>query len=103
MTLGNLHWRWRGSLGLWRLWHRPHVHCNCPVRFNHRFPNLGKNNLAIRPNQVIMAILDVRANDVHVKECLFDEIFHALLLLVRFHTTESRNLLPMFGKGGMGS
>lgn len=50
-----------------------------------------------------MAFLDMRANDLHVKECLSNEIFHALLLLVHIYTSEPKNLPPMFGKGGTGN
>ena len=68
-------WRrlwWRG------FWHWPHVHGNVPVGLDYNLPYLWKNDLAIRSDEVVMAVVNVRPDDVHVQEGLLDELLHSL-------------------------
>ena len=58
--------------------HRPHMHGNSPVRFDHSFPNLRKDDLTIRSNKVIVTFSHVRPNYINMKKCLPDKFFHSL-------------------------
>lgn len=73
--------RWWGH-GSWLLFgwfrHRPHVHGNGPVRLDHSLPNLRQDDLAIRPDEIIMALVDVGTDDVDVEKRLFDKLLHTL-------------------------
>jgi hypothetical protein len=62
----------------WWVCNRPHVHCDGPIRLDHRLPDLRKNNLAIWSNQIITTLLYMRSNDLDMQEGLFDEFLHAL-------------------------
>lgn len=62
-----------GLLGDW-----PHVHGDSPVWLNHGFPDLGKNDVAVWPDQIIVPLGNVRPDDLDVEKCLLDEILHAL-------------------------
>jgi hypothetical protein len=64
--------RWRG------LWHRPHVHSNGPVGLHHSLPDLGKDDLAVRSDKVVVTLVDVGPNDIDVEERLLDKLFHSL-------------------------
>lgn len=55
------------------------MHRNGPVRLNHSLPYLWQNNLAIGPNEVVVAVVDMLANDINVKESLLDKLFHSLV------------------------
>ena len=61
-----------------RLVHGPHVHGDGPVRLNHSLPDGRKNDFTVRPHQVVVAFLDVRANNIDVQEGLLDKILHSL-------------------------
>lgn len=71
-VLWGFRWWWRG------LWHGPHVHCDGPVGLNHCLPDLGQDDFAIGPDEVVVAFVDVGADYVDVEEGLFDQFFHAL-------------------------
>jgi hypothetical protein len=73
-----MRWRWHGWLWWWWLWHRPHVHGDGPVGLDHCLPDLWEDDLAIWANKIVMALVDVRTNDVNVKERLLNELLHAL-------------------------
>lgn len=63
---------WRG------FGHGPHVHGDGPVGLNHGFPDLREDDLAIGTDEIVVAFVDVRADDIDVKEGLLDELFHTL-------------------------
>jgi len=71
--------RWKRLL-LWRRWfgHRPHVHGDGPVGLDHCLPDLRQDDLTIGTHEVVVALMDMRANDIDVKESLFDELLHTL-------------------------
>jgi hypothetical protein len=52
--------------------HGPHVHGDRPVRLDHCLPDLGKDDLSVRSNQVIMTIMNMGTDDFHVQESLLD-------------------------------
>jgi hypothetical protein len=54
------HWAWRET---WfrRLWHGPHVHGDRPVRLDGCFPDPGKDDLPIWPDQIIVTFRNVGA------------------------------------------
>lgn len=58
--------------------HGPHVHGDGPVGFDDLFPNARKDDLAIRTDQIVVAFLNVRADNVDMEEGLFDQFFHTL-------------------------
>lgn len=58
--------------------HWPHVHGYLPVRFYHLIPDLWKNDFTVRPDKIIMASLNMRANYVDMHESLLNQLFHAL-------------------------
>lgn len=62
----------------WLLGDGPHVHGDGPIRFHNSFPDLRKDDIAIRAHEIIMALRDVRSNDFDVKKGLLDEVFHSL-------------------------
>lgn len=74
--------RWWKSLFRWLWWwwfgHWPHVHGNVPVRLDHRLPDLRQNDFAVRTDKIVVALMDVRADDIDVQESLFDEFLHTL-------------------------
>jgi hypothetical protein len=39
---------------------------------------LGEDDLAIRADKVVVAVMDVGADNIDVEEGLFDEFFHSL-------------------------
>ena len=61
--------------------HRPHLHGDAPVGFDDFFPYSRENDLAIGPDQVVMALLHMGSDDIDMKECLFDELFHSLFFI----------------------
>jgi hypothetical protein len=78
-------WRWQG-FHLWLRWrgfrHGPHVHGDGPVGLDHGLPDLWEDDFAVGSDKVVVAFVDVRANDVDVEEGLLDELFHALRMSV---------------------
>ena len=58
------------------------MHGDGPVGLDHGLPNLGQDDLAVRSHKVIVALVDMGAYDVDVKESLLDELFHSLVMLV---------------------
>jgi hypothetical protein len=42
-----------------RLWHRPHVHRNRPVRLDCCLPNSGEYNLAVWPDQIVVTLCNM--------------------------------------------
>jgi hypothetical protein len=65
--------------GVARLWNRPHVHSNRPIRFDCRFPNPGEEYFSIRANKIIVSLLHVWSKAFYMQESLTDEFFHALV------------------------
>jgi hypothetical protein len=61
----------RASAGL-GLGHGPHVHCNVPARLNRYLPNLGQYNFAIRTDKVVVALVNLKAQNVNVHESQLD-------------------------------
>lgn len=78
-----LRWWWWWQWVVLGLGHGPHVHRDGPVGLDHSLPHLGQNDLTIRPDKIVVALMYVRADDVDVKKGLFDELFHALNRSVR--------------------
>ena len=75
-----------GVVPEWILVHGPHVHSDGPVRLHNLLPDGGEDDLAVRADQIVVTLLDVRANDFDVEEGLLDELLHAL------HEVVSRKL-----------
>lgn len=48
------------------------MHRNGPIGLYHRFVHLWKDNLAIGANKIIVAFVDVSADNIHVKERLLN-------------------------------
>lgn len=67
---------------LWWLGHRPHVHGDGPVGLDNNLPNLRKNNLTVRSDEIIVTFVDVGTDHIDMKESLLDEFFHSLDSLV---------------------
>lgn len=83
--------------------HRPHVHRDCPVRLDDLVPDLRENDLPVWPEQIVVAGLDVRSDDIDVKEGLLDELLHTLVAMSavsRGYEVGARCLLPRSGTGG---
>ena len=58
--------------------HGPHVHTNLPARFDYIFPDGREDGEAFGAEDVVVAIVDLGANDVDMEERLLDEIFETL-------------------------
>lgn len=56
----------------------PHAHVDLPARLDRLLPDHGQNYLAVGSHQVVVAFLNMRANNFDVRKGLLDEIFHAL-------------------------
>lgn len=54
------------------------MHGDAPVGLDDRVPDLRENDLAVGAVEVVVAVDNVLANDLNVKECLFDKLFHTL-------------------------
>jgi hypothetical protein len=70
------HWRWgERRLWFWRflLWYWPHLHLNQGVWLDHCLPDLRKDNLSIRTDQVVVTFVYVMADNIYVKESLLDQ------------------------------
>jgi hypothetical protein len=80
LRVGVWWWLWQGFRFFdWRGFrHGPHVHGDGPVGLDHGFPNLREDNFAVGSDEVVVAFVHMRANDVNVEEGLLDELFHAL-------------------------
>lgn len=57
---------------------RPHAHADLPTRLDRLLPHHGEDDLAVGPYQVVVAFLNMRADNLDVRKGLFDEIFHTL-------------------------
>lgn len=57
---------------------RPHAHADLPTRLDRLLPHHGEDDLAVGPYQVVVAFLNMRADNLDVRKGLLDEIFHAL-------------------------
>lgn len=62
----------------WMLVRRPHAHADLPTRLDCLLPHHGEDDLAVGPYQVVVAFLNMRADNLDVRKGLLDEIFHAL-------------------------
>lgn len=71
-------WRRRRCRLLLGLGHWPHVHGDGPVGLDHCLPDLRQDDFAVRPDKIVVALVDVRADNVDVEESLLDELFHTL-------------------------
>lgn len=62
----------------WMLVRRPHAHADLPTRLDRLLPHHGEDDLAVGPYQVVVAFLNMRADNLDVRKGLLDEIFHTL-------------------------
>lgn len=57
---------------------RPHAHAYLPTRLDRLLPHHREDDLAVGPYQVVVAFLNMRADNLDVRKGLLDEIFHTL-------------------------
>ena len=86
-----------GVVPEWILVHGPHVHGDGPVGLHNLLPDGGEDDLAVRADQIVVALLDMRTNDFDVEEGLLDELLHALHEVV---SRKSRETLRKEERGG---
>lgn len=86
--------------------HGPHVHRDGPVGLHHLLPDRGEDDLAVGGDQVVVALLHLRTDNLDVQKGLLDELLHTLstTTVSRCRRTAKRGDIPsMFGRGERGS
>lgn len=63
---------------LWATVHRPHVHSDGRVWLDDLFPDCREDDLAVWANEIVVALLNVWADDLNMKKSLLDKLFHPL-------------------------